>query len=190
MLWYAAGNKTNQALLETAQVSLNLNDSVVRASFLSALSGNHGVSVSDISLYYVSSTEAFVARIQNGDSWALTWDNDAPTGEISGVSFAEEDVKKWLQFSADKTTVIADEKDTLTVSVSALTANKSGVDTSVSGSVDIPVITPDGGIKARFAFLTGKASKSFKFSKPGVFRAGLRMTTYRMNNELNIDILL
>lgn len=190
MLWYVAGNKTDHTIIETAQISIDLSNTNVRDSFISALSGNHGVSVSDISLYYVSSTEANVARIQNGDSWALTWDDDAPTGEISGVSFAEEDAKKWLQFSADKTTVIADEKDTLTVSVSVLTANKSGVDTSVSGSVDIPVTTPDGGIKARFAFLTGKASKSFKFSKPGVFRAGLKMTSYRMDNELNIDVLL
>jgi len=190
MWWFAAGNKTTQALIESASISIDLSNSSVQSSFLTALSTNHGVAEADISFYYLADTDPSVTRVHNGDSWALTWSGSAPTGEVSGVSFATEDAKKWLQFSANKTGVLANNKDILTVSITMLTANKSGTDTTFSGDLDIPVSTPDGGTKARFVFVSGKSSKNFKFSKSGYFSAGSKMTNYRMDNTLTVEILL
>jgi hypothetical protein len=189
-MWYAAGDKTNQALITSGIISLDFSIASVRASFISSISTNSGVSVANISFYYLTDNDAFVTRVRNGDIWALTWNGSIPTGEISGVSFVTEDAKKWLQFSADKTGVLSNNKDILTVSVTMLTANKSGTDTTFSGDLDVPVSIPGGGVKARFVFHAGKASKAFKFSTPGGFSIGSKMTTYRMDNSASVDVIL
>lgn len=189
-MWFFAGKKSDQTLLEHGGSSLDFNDASVQASFLSALSINHGVSTNDISFFTVSDSSTEVERISSGDSWALAWSGGAPSGEISSIDFSEEDAKKWLQFSADKTAVLSDNKDLLTVSVSVLVANKSGIDTSFSGDLDIPVSTPNGGVKARFTFYTGKGAKLFKFDRAGTFAIGFRQVSYRVDNSVSVDILL
>jgi hypothetical protein len=189
-MWFFAGKKSEQILLEYGGSSLDFNSATTRASFLSALSTNYGISTSDISFFVVGDSSTEVTRIRNGDSWALAWSNGMPSGVISSISFAAEDAKKWLQFTADKTTVLANNKDLLTVSVSVLTANKSGIDTTFSGDLDIPVITPNGGVKARFTFYTGKAAKTFKFDKAGTFKIGYRQTSYRIDNTVSAEVLI
>lgn len=189
-MWYAAGNKTTQVLIESGIISLDFSIESVRTSFISAVATNHGTTPSNVSFYYLAESDSSVTRVRNGDSWALTWSGSAPSGEINGLNFTVEDAKKWLQFSVDKTGVLANGKEVLTVSITMLTANKSGTDTSFSGDLDIPVSTPGGGVKARFVFFSGKASKAFKFSTSGTFTAGHKMSSYRMDNSISVDVIL
>lgn len=190
-MWYSAGNKTEQTLITSGAISLDFSVESIRTSFINSISTNSGISVADISFYYLAEDDASVIRIMQGDTWSLTWNGGAPTGEIDGLSFSTEDAKKWLQFSADKTGIVSNNKDTVTISVTMLTASKSGTDTTFSGDLDIPVSTPEGGVKARFVFHTGKASKGFKFSNPGNISIGrTKMTSYRMDNSLTIDVIL
>jgi hypothetical protein len=190
-MWFEAGDKTTQVLLESGSISLDFTNDSVRTAYITALASNHGVSLSNVSFYYLLDTDVSVLRIRNGDTWVPTWSGSAPTGELNGVSFTTEDAKKWLDFSTDKTSAVANSKDRLTISVNVLTANKSGIDTTFSGDIDIPISLPEGQSKARFTFFTGKSSKAFKFANSGSFSIGSRkLLDYRMNNTLNVDVVL
>jgi len=190
-MWYAAGNKTTQILIESGIISLDFSIASVSTSFISAVATNHGTTPSDVSFYYLAESDASVTRIRTGDAWTLTWDGSAPSGEVNGIGFTTEDAKKWLQFSTDKTEIGSDGNDKVTISVTMLLANKSGTDTSFSGNLTVPISDPNGSGKIKFVFSSGLASKSLKFSQPGTVSLGVsKMVDYRMDNSIHIDVTL
>lgn len=192
-MWFIAANKVTQTILESGSRNSDFNDSAFLNSFLSALSANYSVSVENIVLYSMLDDSAEVLRVANGDQYTLIWSGVAPTGIITGLSFAVEDAKEWLQFSADKTTILNDGVEEITVEAKVLTANKSGTDTTFSGDLDIPVISPNGSVKMRFSFSLGVASKIITTTNAGVWvipSNSKRVIDYRVDSTITFDSVM
>jgi hypothetical protein len=171
MSWFFAGNKTTQVLLEHGgRQGLDFSDPSVMSSYKSAIATNYGTTSDNVSIYYVADDDAIVARITNGDQFVITWAGAPPSSEISGVSFAAWDAKEWIQFSASKSSILANGSISSIVYAKIYTADKLSIDTSYNGTLDIQIRTPTGQIVLmRFIFNKGQASRILKTTTVGLW---------------------
>ena len=179
MVFYVAGKIATHTTLESGfRSEFNLTD------FRSAFANNYGGVYTDYYIYSVDESTADAIRIKNGDDWTAVWTGDA----ITGVSFATEDAKEWIDVTADRTIFMADGMETILLKASMLLANKSGVDTSFNTTVNIPLNTSEGAKKLQFRFISGKASRSVTTKVSGSWRfpAG-KVTGYRTNSTVTFE---
>jgi len=179
MLFYAAGKISDHTTLESGFRSpFNLTD------FRSAFAANYGGVYTDYFIYSVDESTADAIRVKNGDDWVAVWTGD----DITGVSFATEDAKKWIDVTADRTIFMADGVEAVLLKASVLLANKSGVDTAFDANIDIPVQTSEGSRKLRFRFISGKASRAVTTTVAGnwTFPAS-KVSGYRNNNSTTFE---
>jgi len=188
-MFYVAARKDTQVELEKGGNNLDFTNSTQRNAFRSSLCTNYGIVDSNLSLFYVAESNATVARIQNGEAYTLTWTASAPDGEVDGFDFSTEDAKKWLQFSANKSSLVADGVESVIISASLLKADKSGIDTTFGSAIDVSVVLPGRNSKLRFLFSSGQASCSMKFDIGGTLYLGSKVSGYRCDNTLTIDIV-
>ena len=73
-MFYVAARKDTQVELEKGGNSLDFTNETQRNAFRSALCTNYGIVDSNLSLFYVAESDASVARIRNGDTYALVWE--------------------------------------------------------------------------------------------------------------------
>jgi hypothetical protein len=181
---YFVGKISDKSLVETSGTYLP--DDPPDAAILTNIKARLGGVDADYSVYHISNTGSDAQRVLTGDSVALTWTGDS----VTGISFASEDAKKWIQSSIDKTFILADGVEEAIINITILTANKSGTDTSFNGNLDINIGTPTGGNKYRFYFYNGVASRSLKTTNAGKFTipAG-RMTDYRIDNTVTLEAI-
>ena len=191
MSWFFAGNKTTQALLEAGgRPGLDFSISSVMSSYKSAIATNYGTTSGNVSIYYVADNDAIAIRVMKGDQFAITWAGSPPSSEISGVNFTAEDAKGWLQYSASKSSLLANGKETVIVYATLLNSDKSTINTSFGSSLDIPVIINGFSQKLRFRFSSGKASRSMTFASAGTFTIGAsKLDGYRTYATLSLDLI-
>lgn len=182
-MWFWAGNKNNQALLEYGG-----RGTFDMGAYAQALATNYGLTTDDISIYTLEDNASEVGRLKNGDSFSLIWSGAVPSGVISGISFALEDSKKWLHFTSNKTSIIGNGKDTLILYASIYQTNNTDLDASATPVITIPINFPSGVSTIRMGFVGGKASRLIKVTSPGniIFPAVRRLDNYRINNIINI----
>ena len=179
MVLYIAGRISDHTTLESGfRSEFNLTD------FRSAFAANYGGVYTDYYIYQDSETSSDSLRIKNGDDWIAVWTGDA----ITGISFATEDAKKWIDVSIDRTSFMADNSESVLLKASVLLANKSGVDTAFDGNIDIPVHTSEGSRKLRFRFISGKASRAVTTTVAGIWRfPAIKVSGYRNNNSATFE---
>jgi len=188
MYFYIAARKDTQVELEKVSNNIDFSSSEQRNVFREALCANYSISDNNLSVYYVSEPNENVTRVTKGDTYTLTWTASTPDGEIDGVDFSAEDAKKWLQFSANKSNLIAGE-ETVIISVNLLKADKTGIDTTFSDTIDVPVTLPNRNSKFRFNFISGQASTMKTFNVGGTVYLGDKPSGYRCDNTLTIDVV-
>jgi hypothetical protein len=192
-MWFIAANKTTQAILESGGRNSDFNDSTFVNSFLNALSTNYSTPVENISLYSITDSSEDALRLANGDQYTITWSGAAPTGVITGISFALEDAKKWLQFNIDKPSILCDGVEKIIVGAQILTTDKGNIDTTFNGDIDIPILSPKGSVKMRFSFYLGVASKMVTTTDAGVWSIpanSKRAVGYRVDNTITFDSVM
>ena len=119
---FVAGRKSNHSFIEVLGQSSSMSDEWF-PKIKNALAANHGGSESDFSIYTVADNSATAGRISKGDVFTLIWTND----DITSLDFSAEDAKLWIQISADKNSFIADNMETILITVSILKADKSEI---------------------------------------------------------------
>jgi hypothetical protein len=179
MLFYIVGKISNKSTIESG-----IRSPFDLTAFRTSVATNYGGVYTDYFVYSIDETTADAVRVKNGDDWTAVWTGNA----ITGVSFSTEDSKKWLEVSADRVSLMADGKESALIKVSVLTANKSGTDTSFVGTIDIPMSTPEGQKAVQFRFIGGRASRSIKAVKSGVWLIpSQKVSGYRNNNSVTIN---
>lgn len=133
--------------------------------FSSAIATNYGGVSGDYSIFTAENSSTDATRAMAGDLWTPTWTGNS----ITALNFSAYDAKKWIRFYASKTSILADNRDLSIISAKIYLANKSGVDTTYSGTIDITVLAPNGAVPMRFVFSKGLASKNFKTSTSGIW---------------------
>jgi len=179
MVLYIAGKIATHTTLESGfRSEFNLTD------FRSAFANNYGGVYTDYYIYQDAETSADSIRIKDGDDFVAVWTGNT----ITGVSFAAEDAKKWVDVSVDRTSFMADNSESVLLKASVLLANKSGVDTAFNENIDIPVHTSEGSRKLRFRFINGKASRAVTTTVAGIWRfPAMKVSGYRNNNSTTFE---
>lgn len=183
MILSIVGKKSTQTILEFGGLQYDHTDETVRAKYIDALSINHETEKSDISLYIVDDSEK-IQRMKNGDSCSPVWEN----GEITGLDFSAEDSKKKIEISVDDATVLIGEA--ITLSLTVYDADGETVITNESGTIRVPMSSPDGSLNVRIDYSNGVGTKQIVMSKAGSYKIGaLHIEDMRMINEpLNIEV--
>jgi hypothetical protein len=122
---------------------------------------NYGGSSSDYSYYQLSVNE--ISRIKDKDEYTLTWVGN----NITAISFAVEDAKKWLRLTADKIKAKANGNEKITVTAKVLLYDKSGVDTSYNGTIVATIHKAKKTGYIQFDFINGVCSKDVKTNDDG-----------------------
>ena len=194
-MFYIAVRKDTQVELEKGGNSLDFANSTQRNAFRLALCNNYGIDNSNLSLFYVAESNDNVARIRNGDTYALVWED----GEVTGFDFSDEDAKNILRFdvkdenNVTNDTLTANGTDYLTIYAYVFLPDLSGLDTSFNQTILIPIIDPSGkNCFIKTAFVNGVSTKVFKTTNYGIWKIpnGYRFTDVplKISNEITYDI--
>jgi len=182
MLFYIAAKKADKTIVESGfRSSFNLTD------FRAALAANYGGVPADYYVFSTDETDARAQRAKKGDELSPVWAG-AAMDEISDIEFSKEDAKPILRLAIDKISMMADGIDKVVVTASILLPDKSAIDNTFEGSIDIPCISPLGAIKARFQFLEGEARREISSDIPGpwAFSNG-KISGFRVDNSISFD---
>jgi hypothetical protein len=131
--------------------------------FAEAIAINKGGVVGDYSFFTAADNSTEATRAMSGDLWVPTWTGNS----LTAIDFSAYDAKKWIRFYASKTSIAANNRDLSIISAKVYVANKTGIDSTYSGTLDIMVLSPGGTVPMRFVFSKGLASKNFKTSRYG-----------------------
>ena len=160
MVLYITGRVSDKTIVESGfRSEFDLNP------FRQAFAANYGGVYTDYYIYQDAETSSDSLRIKNGDQWVAVWTGDV----ITGVSFAAYDALEWIRFYASKSSILADNRDSSTISAKIYTADKLGIDTTYSGTIDIDISCSRTTAKMRFIFTKGQASKIFKTDTYGLW---------------------
>ena len=194
-MFYVAARKDTQVELEKGSNSLNFTNPTHRDAFRAALCNNYGIVDSNLSLFYMAESNDNVARIRNGDTYALVWTD----GEVTGFDFSDEDAKNILKFDVKdennetNDTLTANGTDYLTIYAYVFLPDLSELDTSFNKTILIPIIDPSGkNCFIKTTFVNGAASKVFKTTNYGIWKIpnGYRFADVplKISNEMIYDI--
>jgi hypothetical protein len=131
--------------------------------FSSAIATNHGGVPGDYSFFTAADNSTEATRAMSGDLWVPTWTGNS----ITALDFSAYDALKWIRFYASKTNILANNRDLSIISAKVYVANKSEVDTTYSGTLDVTMRSPRGPMPMRFVFSKGLSSKNFKTNEYG-----------------------
>lgn len=128
---YIAIRKSNSEILEKNHVVPELSERAV----LDSMVRRYGGVDADYSVCFITDSTA-KERIFNGDEFVAAVDG---SGTATGVSFAAEDAKRYINFALDKTSLTANGIDTATLTVTVRSSNDSQVE-AFNGDIDIPIL--------------------------------------------------
>jgi len=192
-MWFIAANKTTKAVLESGIRDSDFNDSNFLDNFLIALAANYSTPIENISLFSTDESSTDGMRLSNGDQFELIWSSSDSTGIVTGISFSIEDSKQWLQFSINKSDILSDGIEDITIESKVMDSDNLNIDTTFNGTIDIQISSPRGPAKMRFSFNSGIASKTLVTTDAGTWKIPLsskRLSTYRVNNTVTFDSVL
>ena len=121
-------------------------------AILANVIADFGGVAADYSILHISDTSAKAKRVMEGDDFDLVW-----TGNVlTDLDFASrEDTKRWIDVGVSKASILADNTDSLTLTLGIWKADKTGLATNQSTTVDLPVSTPLGICLIRCVFVNG-----------------------------------
>jgi hypothetical protein len=185
MSFFIAGRKDTLAILETGGRSPDIAGDIV-AAMRSSLCINYGIADSNLSMLVVTDDSATAIGISDGAEYTAVW----TAGEITGVDFTPETTKRIVKVSATKTTILADNTDSTVITIELWKADNSGIATSVTAAVDVPIGTPTGPRKVRMSLVNGVATRTFKTLTAGTWTIPSprkRYASVRIDNNLVIE---
>lgn len=187
MSFYIVANKSTHEIIEHAGTGSKLEtDTKKLTKLLNNIGVNYSIPVSNLAVFLYSEKSIIAKRIKKNDQYTIVWKDD----KIQAISFDAEDVKRYLNFSAEHTIQHLNEKNIITVQV--LKSNSKDVDNAVKDTMLIPLLYLNYGIiMAKFKFSKGVAKKIIAPSTPGkIVFGGIKANNYRNDNILQIDVVL
>jgi len=182
MLYYSIAEKATKKILESG-----FRSPFNEADFKAAIVANYGGIPGDYVVYTLDENDSRAKRIKSGDEHSLTWTGAGSSADIVDVDFTVEDSKRFIQFTSDKSAIMADGIDLATISAMVLKPDKSP-DNSFTGKLDIPCMSPVGKIKMRFAFSAGLATRAIQSETPGEWIIPIgKINGMRADNEVKFD---
>ena len=167
---WVAGKKSGETLVEV----LLRRPEWTLAQLQNVIPINYGGVSGDYSFHQMSANDE--VRVRNGDEYSVVW----TANEISSVSFAPEDAKRYVKIYADALEIDGDGVDTSNITLEVWKTDLSGIDTAVTVSnKSIPIQTPDGERWARVSVTNGVATKAFKTTKAGEWQFPARRRRFR-----------
>lgn len=161
MRLYIVGRISDHVIVESG-IRSDFNNAEMRA----AIAINYGGVAADYDIFTMNDSTAKARRFAKGDDWSAVWTGNT----ITDIDFTAEDNKKWLDVTASKNEIEADNTDGNLITINMLVPDKSGIDTSFTGRVNIMCRTPAGVNRIRFGFTNGVATKTIRTDKAGDWR--------------------
>jgi len=143
-MWIVA-RKTNRSLVEIIRVR----PEPILDALKFAIVANYGGTANDYA-FYQTSDATIQSRIDNGDQYALIWDNMGTAGdplddEITGVDFSVENTKRWVKVyeQTGKQFINGNGTDTATIIIEIWNSALTAIDTNITGvTKKIPIAMP------------------------------------------------
>lgn len=146
---------------------------------------NHGGVSGDYSYYQLPAAD--LDKIVDGWEYTITWAGN----EITGVDFSTEENKRWIKVTVNKTEIDDDGVDSLTLRLEVWKADQSGIDTNVTASAKIPILTPNGEKWVKASVVNGVREVSFSTTKSGewVVPSRVRFNNVRTMDQASFDVI-
>ena len=181
MAWII-GRKSDES---TVEVSIKQPDFTLE-QLQTVIPVNYGGVAGDYSFYQMQGTDE--ERIKDGWEYDLTW----TAGEITDIDFTPEESKRWLKVSATKTEIDDDGVETVDITLELWKADLSGIETAITASSTIPILTPSGERWSKASIVDGVKTKSFKTTKSGTWvfpSRAKRFRNVRVFNQVILDVI-
>jgi len=189
--FYIAGKKDSETLLEYS--TINIPDDKYN-DFVTSIATNHNISAANLSVWQETNlNDTGIKQIMSGADFSIIWSSN----EITGYDLSLEENKPWLEFfnisGTDK--IEAGSNDTILINCNILTPDKSNVDESFNGYIDVPINTPSKPAFMRFTFINGKSSQLIRQSSSGTWGEWQipntnRFETYRVSNQIKLNSII
>jgi len=180
---YIAGKKSDESLVEV----LIRRPEWTIAQLEIAIPANHGGVKGDYSFYKMSATEE--NRIINLDNYVLTW----AVNEVTAIDFSPEDSKRFVKIYSDVSEIDGDGIDEAQITLEVWKSDGSGIDTAVTATSKISVLTPNGKRWMKVSVVNGTVTKTFKTTIDGtwIFPADMkRFENVRVKgSRLKIEVI-
>jgi hypothetical protein len=181
---YVIGDKTTEELVKQ---TANYTSAPPINQILANESDRVGVPVSGLYAYGIKD-QAILQRLDARDSYDLVWSGvfdpqtSGTVNSIVDLDFSSENNKRWIQSLTDKEEIVADGADTATVTIRIIKADKSGIDTNVTTTQNVPIDTPDGPGEAKISITNGVGNLSLATTRHGYWTIPGSQTSRRYPN--------
>ena len=146
---------------------------------------NYGGVAGDYSYYEMQGTDE--VRVRDGWEYILTWS----ANEITAIDFSPEESKRWVKFSIDKTEISDDGVETVQITLELWKADLSSIETGITSSASLPVLTPTGEKWTKAGVVNGVKVKNFKTTRAGLWlfpSKAKRFGNFRVFNQVILQV--